>query len=77
MHGQGKLWTSHTIYEGSFVNDQLDGDNCTMTSKKDGVTFRGTWKNGKLNGQGKKEWPDGRFYEGHFVDGRIFGPGIA
>lgn len=40
------------------------------------VRYEGEFRDGKINGQGIKNWTDGGRYEGEFRDGRITGRGV-
>ncbi|KAM6460986.1 MORN repeat-containing protein 2 isoform 2-T2 [Liasis olivaceus] len=67
------------VYKISFIfpnQDKYDGD-CTRTldgvlerngygvhTTADGIIYRGTWKNDKMNGLGRLEHPSGAVYEG-------------
>jgi hypothetical protein len=42
----------------------------------DGGRYYGPLVNGKLDGKGRLEWPNGNFYEGEFSDGMIAGSGL-
>lgn len=48
--GFGILKTSHGEYIGQFVNDQLEGDNCTFVSIKEKKSYVGQWGKGKPHG---------------------------
>ena len=37
--------------------------------------YEGAYKNGKKNGVGKFDWPDGSYYLGEFVENEIEGKG--
>lgn len=37
------------------------------------AVYKGQWKLGVINGYGQLTWPDGRVYDGQFVDGEITG----
>jgi hypothetical protein len=53
-NGQGRsVYADKTEYEGSFVNDVIEGYG---VFKGQNQTYEGTWKNGKMHGTGKSEW---------------------
>jgi hypothetical protein len=35
---------------------------------KDGRQFKGQWMNDKMHGRGEFTWPDGKYYDGDYVD---------
>ncbi|XP_035176344.1 MORN repeat-containing protein 2 [Oxyura jamaicensis] len=39
------------------------------------MTYIGTWKNNKMNGTGRLEYPSGAVYEGEFKDNMFHGAG--
>jgi hypothetical protein len=39
------------------------------------ATYEGSWKNGRITGNGVYRWSDGSVYEGSFLDGRLHGVG--
>ena len=40
-----------------------------------GLRYEGTTRNGRMHGEGKLSFPDGRIYEGELVNGQIEGQG--
>jgi hypothetical protein len=37
--------------------------------------YSGEWKDGKMNGNGKYEWDDGRYYSGEYLNDKKHGFG--
>ncbi|CBZ49789.1 putative MORN repeat-containing protein [Neospora caninum Liverpool] len=50
-------------------------EDCEPVMMKNGVVYRGEWKNGKQHGQGQQKQADGVVYIGQFYDGHIEGFG--
>ena len=42
----------------------------------DGRSYKGSWKNNKMNGTGLYKWPDGRKYEGEYENDMKHGKGV-
>ena len=42
----------------------------TMSWKDSGITFEGSWREDKANGQGRMLFNDGSVYEGDWVNGQ-------
>ena len=68
--------------EGSQLIDRGVEEHGYFCFKKTGIIYRGEWKvifylfqNGKPNGWGKNNYPNGGYYEGSFVDGIPHGSG--
>ena len=61
------------IYNGSFLNGQLDGEGTADFS--DGARYVGQFKNGKAEGEGTLIAPDGGTYTGYFMDEKFNGQG--
>mmetsp|Transcript_101057 Transcript_101057/g.184410 ORF Transcript_101057/g.184410 Transcript_101057/m.184410 type:complete len:349 (-) Transcript_101057:26-1072(-) len=63
------------LYKGQVNPDTeaFDGYGC-FESRSESLSI-GYWNNGKLNGQAKQTWRDGRVYLGHFQDGKFSGHG--
>ncbi|XP_006024985.2 MORN repeat-containing protein 2 [Alligator sinensis] len=80
----------HDVFKVSFVfpnKDKYDGE-CTRTpdgvlerngngvhTTPNGITYKGNWKNDKMNGLGRLEHPSGAVYEGEFKDNMFHGTG--
>ncbi|XP_023411067.2 MORN repeat-containing protein 2 [Loxodonta africana] len=78
------------VYKISFIfpnGDKYDGD-CTRTpsgiferngegihTTPDGIIYKGSWKDDKMNGFGRLEHFSGAVYEGHFKDNMFHGLG--
>ena len=64
--GQGVLtYTSSIVYQGEWFNDLKHGKG-KEENLKNGETFEGEWKYGKLTGKGKMVYQTGDIYEGEF-----------
>ena len=55
--------------------DSINNHQWTLYSRMskeldDGCQYTGAWHNGKPNGQGRAQWPDGWVFEGNFSDGK-------
>ena len=50
-------------------------EDCEEVAMKNGVTYRGEWRNGKQHGRGEQRQPQGVVYTGQFVQGQIEGFG--
>lgn len=62
------------IFEGSLDNGKKSGQ-CTFYDDKQKATFKGTFKNDKLEGKGNKVYDNGQVYDGEFKDGVEHGQG--
>ena len=67
-------------YEGPYVNGLKDtgdgGSHAVYTFKKDGSSYTGPFKANMREGHGAvMQWPDGRRYEGSFLQGKKHGVG--
>lgn len=67
-----EIYNSGDIFEGEFVNNEKTKGKIYF---KDGSTYNGDVKNGKITGRGEYKWPDGRKYEGDIKEGIIEGNG--
>lgn len=45
-------------------------------SWSDGRTYKGDWKNNKMDGKGDFSWADGRKYSGEYADDKKQGYGV-
>lgn len=56
-HGEGKfVWSSGSVYDGSYVNDARIGFGTLTFGSKDPLNrlkYEGEWRNGSITGQGK------------------------
>lgn len=50
-------------------------EDCEEVAMKNGVTYRGEWRNGKQHGKGEQRQAQGVVYTGQFVQGQIEGFG--
>lgn len=72
-HGTGtEIYNSGEMFEGEFSNNEKIKGKIYF---KDGATYCGDVKNGKITGRGEYKWPDGRKYEGDICEGIIEGNG--
>ena len=68
-------FSSGNHYEGNF--DFATGSICgqgTFTNQDEIIT--GMWKDGKLNGEGQRQYVNGDFYGGNWIDDNLEGHGI-
>lgn len=77
MHGMGRIeYDDGSFYEGSLVNNKMDGKNCRFYFSKEKKMFLGQFKENKIQGTGTMVYQDGQRYDGNFVNGYRHGPGI-
>lgn len=76
-HGDGVLqMTGYITYEGAFVDGRRHGvGRLLFRGGADGF-IEGTFVHGELIGHARREWPDGRVYEGALFNGEMCGEGI-
>ncbi len=83
-HGEGKeVWKDRTRYVGEYVNGRKEGKGSFVSS--DGASYVGEFKNNVICGKGEGVqcvtslgtylWPDGRRYEGDWVNSKMNGRG--
>lgn len=73
-HGQGKLTGPDYEYEGSFVQDRIEGHG--VKTYKDGHIYDGWFVAGKCDGNGTVTWPNrGWVYSGQFKKDNVSGKG--
>lgn len=41
----------------------------------DGSTYEGAWRDGQMNGKGKRTWAENNYYDGQWVEGKMHGYG--
>lgn len=76
-------FSNGAIYEGDVIRKMLFGiipyrkipDGEGKLIWKDGDTYEGDFKNGRINGTGKFVWSDGDIYEGNYINGVKTGEG--
>ena len=56
-------------------NAEISDDSVVVIILDGGIRYEGTVRNGKIHGEGKLTFPDGRVYEGEFANGQIEGEG--
>lgn len=68
FYENGQLW-----YSGTFVNDQIHGDDCTTYHQNGNLRFLGIFKDGKKS-HGKFHYDTGDlWYDGPFIDDKFEG----
>ncbi|MBW2218668.1 MAG: hypothetical protein JRF40_04110 [Deltaproteobacteria bacterium] len=72
-HGKGRA-SGRDSYDWEFKNGRQHGE-CTYTWFS-GDVFSGSWTEGKRNGWGTLNRPDGAYYEGEWKDGMRHGNGM-
>ena len=80
MNGAGKLvFADGRTYTGNFANGKRCGQGKMISSIKPGQKIQsyydGNWAEDQYNGQGKKQYRDGRLYQGEFQKGIRQGKG--
>jgi len=69
FHGRGtRVLPSGDTYEGGFNDGEQEGDG-TFRSSIEGWVFVGFFVHGRMYGEGRIDWPDGRIYVGQWKDG--------
>jgi hypothetical protein len=56
-------------------NKKAAGNRSVVKKKKGKVRYEGEWQNGKMNGRGTAEYPNGDCYIGEWKDGKWHGRG--
>jgi hypothetical protein len=76
VHGTGKLtWTeTGASYTGQFCEGVYHGVG-SYSSPGGRSKYTGQWRFGSKEGSGKRQWSDGRSYEGSFQDNKPYGYG--
>ena len=76
FHGQGKLVTPNSVYDGEWVADQREG-NGTLTFPN-GCVYKGQWKKNLFNGTGVMTYAAGiaESYTGEWANNRKNGSGV-
>jgi hypothetical protein len=69
-----KIYPNGAIFEGFFVEGQINGFGRGVTPK--GEVYQGRFEFDAMNGEGLFQWPDGRMYFGNFSGGRKNGSGV-
>merc|ERR1712107_885863 len=65
-HGKGQFcWADGSIYDGDFVENDIDGDGHYTWSNN--CEFKGQWRRNQMHGTGVFTWSDGQTYEGAYV----------
>jgi hypothetical protein len=71
MHGKGTfLFKTGSKYDGEFKHSLREGFGVLTWN---GNVYEGGFKNDLFHGKGKHTYPDGRFYEGIFENGKPYG----
>ena len=65
------IWQSGQEYNGEFNDNNKFNSVDAELKYKDEWNFKGTFKNGKLEGNGKFEWKNGNKLDSYFSNGRI------
>ncbi|CAH0556095.1 unnamed protein product [Brassicogethes aeneus] len=80
--GKGIIWTAHgKLYEGDMERNYrhgfgvLAGKLPLPINNVYSLEYRGDWKNGLMDGDGLRVYPDGSFYKGQFRRGKRHGFG--
>ena len=68
-------YTNRDIYEGWWLDAQQCPHGLGTYKWASGVTYEGSWKNGKKHGYGTQTYPSGDRYEGGWKDGQMHGYG--
>lgn len=68
------MWSDGSYYEGDFVDGLFEGYGVYYFKDSD-KTYNGTFREGKIEGEGEMKWADGREYYGQFRDGKEDGEG--
>ena len=69
----GNACADAKIEEHNINNQQWSLYSRLQRELESGCEYRGEWKDGKPNGLGTAQWPDGWTFEGEFVDGKPHG----
>jgi len=76
-HGQGQIWGDAWTYEGSWVEDKMEGRGVMSVMKNKGVETReGDFYRGQLHGKGKITQTNGDVYRGDVSLGQKHGEGV-
>ena len=65
---------NNRIYEGDWESDFKHGQGFEVLSNE--CSFQGSYVNGKPEGLGRFQWPNGEFYEGEWLAGCRHGSGM-
>ncbi|CAG9312805.1 unnamed protein product [Blepharisma stoltei] len=75
MHGHClQVFANGDYYVGDVFEDTIQGLGKLFTIETQ-CSYEGEWKNGKQNGFGVENWPDGARFSGNFVNGKKNGKG--
>ena len=72
-HGTGVFQDTFMTFDGQWKDDAIHGDGVLKFAS--GATYTGSFYEGKFDGQGTYEWPDGSRYEGQWRFNRMHGEG--
>jgi hypothetical protein len=72
--GRGELTTEKFHYEGDFSDNKMHG-NGRIKFLRDGIEYKGTFKNDQIEGYGVFKWRNGARYEGPVKAGKMNGMG--
>lgn len=73
LFGKGMKFKDGILYEGEFINDELNGKGKFTTSK--GTVYEGAMKDNLLEGDGTIKYTDGRYEKGCFSKNKLEGAG--